>query len=369
MRDVVTHPVNRGKAEGLRSGFRHATERGFTHALTIDTDGQHNPADIPPMLALAQKNREAIVVGIRELKIAHYPLANRIGRQISNLLIWLESGRPVADSQCGLRVYPLGPLTYVPTRAQRFGFETEILTRFVWAGGSIAQHPIRCVYDVAGGRTSHYRPWTDSFTASLMHMMLLLRSVIPWPTPKIPDAPRGGGTLFERMIHWFNPLRTWRDLRDNPAARQLLPRTIATGILIGAVPLYGFKTVICLFLAKVLRIPPLLLIATSSAINTPPIGPLVVIVSIIAGHLLLWGHLPRLAQYDLSSHDFWTIFAQVGKEWVLGSVTIGLALALAAYGLIKLCVGPGESVQPIGSAPARESTPASESLQIAPQAE
>src|SRR5207248_10145020 len=101
---VVRHPVNRGKAAALATGFGRARELGFSHAITIDTDGQLRPEEIPSLVEAARKSPRALVVGCRDETTADYPKKSRLGRRVSNLLVKWESGAVVADSQCGCRV-------------------------------------------------------------------------------------------------------------------------------------------------------------------------------------------------------------------------------------------------------------------------
>src|SRR5689334_17319301 len=77
---VVTHDRNLGKAAALRSGFGRARQLGFTHAITIDTDGQHDVADVPSLIRLAQQRPDALVLGARSTNVGNYPLGSRIGR-------------------------------------------------------------------------------------------------------------------------------------------------------------------------------------------------------------------------------------------------------------------------------------------------
>jgi uncharacterized protein (DUF2062 family) len=341
LREVVTHTVNCGKAHAMQSGFARAASLGFTHALTIDTDGQHDVDDVLPLAKVASECPGSLVIGVRPTTIRGYPVGSRVGRFISNLLIALESGVRVADSQCGLRVYPLGPLSKIRTRAGRFGFETEVVTRFAWAGGTVHEMPIRCVYNVAGGRTSHFRPWRDSLSASVMHARLVTRALAPWPAPRTiarpaPDATVVTGTVIQRLGQWFNPLRTWRQVRASPVARRKLALGAATGAVVAAMPLYGLKTAVCLALAKVLRAPPLVLIASSSVLNTPPLGALVAATAIAMGHVLVTGHLPAPSQYDLSAAGFWTTFRQIGLEWLLGGAVLGAVLGGVVYAVVRL---------------------------------
>jgi len=339
-RFVVTHEINRGKAQAMASGFERARELGYTHALTIDTDGQHDVADVLPMIARAAEHPDSLVLGSRPMG-AGYPTGSRVGRFISNLMIWIESGTRVSDSQCGLRVYPLAELAKVPTFADRFGFETEVITRFAWAGGLVQQRSVKCIYEVAGGRTSHFRPWRDSFSASFMHLRLLGRSVLPWPVGKTVNATADHGTVFERLANWFNPLRTFRQMKTNPAEREKLASGIATGVFIATVPAYGLKTVLCLAAAKVLKAPPLLLLTTSTALNVSFTSPFTIAASIAVGHMLLTGEWPALGHYNLRVDGFWKTFGKVGGEWLLGSVIVGAALAAIAYAIVRFLLNLG----------------------------
>src|SRR2546423_11163524 len=118
---VVTHERNCGKAAALRTGFALARAAGHTHAVTIDTDGQLDPDEIPRLLDAARSQQHALILGTRDETAADYPARSRTGRRVSNLLVRLESGLRVSDSQCGFRVYPLGMLEVARCSADRYG--------------------------------------------------------------------------------------------------------------------------------------------------------------------------------------------------------------------------------------------------------
>src|SRR4051794_12803398 len=143
---VVTQPRNRGKAAALRTGFAAAAQAGHTHAITIDTDGQLDPDEIPQFVAVARKWPRDLIIGTRDDDAPDYPSRSRLGRRASNLFVWMESGLRVNDSQCGFRVYPLELLRLVNCRAGRYGFETEIITRAGWAGAGVREVPVSCTY-------------------------------------------------------------------------------------------------------------------------------------------------------------------------------------------------------------------------------
>jgi glycosyltransferase involved in cell wall biosynthesis len=168
-----SHRRNLGKAAALRTGFDAARALGFSHAISIDTDGQLAPEDVPRLVAAAAAHPTSLVLGARDELVAEYPMRSRVGRRVSNLLVRWECGQRVADSQCGLRVYPLHLVERVECRAGYFGFETEIIVRCAWEGATVTSLPVSCKYFPIGQRISHFRPWRDSFRAVAMHARLI----------------------------------------------------------------------------------------------------------------------------------------------------------------------------------------------------
>jgi glycosyltransferase involved in cell wall biosynthesis len=171
---VLTHPRNRGKAAAMHTGFAAAADAGFTHAVTIDTDGQLDPAEIPLLLRAAEANPRALVVGVRTREPDGATARGTVGRLFSKSMIELECGVHLTDSQCGLRVYPTALVAAVACRSGRYGFETEIITRAAWAGFPVVGVPVSCRYFPRGRRVSHFRPWIDTTLIVLLHMRLML---------------------------------------------------------------------------------------------------------------------------------------------------------------------------------------------------
>lgn len=172
--EVILHAQNRGKAAALRTGFDAAIARGFSHAVAIDTDGQLDPEEIPRLLAETHKQPRALVLGVRDDRREDYPWRSRVGRRLSNFCIFLEAGAHITDSQCGLRIYPLAAMPALKCRANRFGYETEIITRAAWAGCPIVEVPVTCRYFEGEKRITHFRPGLDSLKALAMHARLLI---------------------------------------------------------------------------------------------------------------------------------------------------------------------------------------------------
>ena len=332
-RIVLTHSHNRGKAAAMHTGFAHAHQLGYTHSITIDTDGQHDVTDVEPLLNLSRANPDALIIGVRSVGDA-CPFASRLGRAISNFLIRLECGARAADSQSGLRVYPLDATMRLKRGAGRFGYETEIITRFAWAGLPIIESPIRCIYDVEGGRTTHFSVGRDSTSAVFMHIGLVARSLFFIPPEKLGDRDQTG-TMVERFLRWINPMRVWRQIRGDHAERKRFASSFATGIFIATLPPFGLKTIVCLLLSKWFKLQPVVVVGSSS-LNTPPIGTLTMAMSIITGHLLLHGRWPALSRYDPMANGLWNALKAVGAEWIIGSIVLGTVLAIISYVILRL---------------------------------
>jgi glycosyltransferase involved in cell wall biosynthesis len=151
---VLTHPTNRGKGAALRTGMRHALAAGFDVAITLDADGQHPPAEALRLLGVADPG--ALVLGIRDLRGAGAPPANQMSNRISNFFLSIFAGRPFADTQCGLRRYPLRRTLSLGARDDGYAFEAEILLRAVAGGVPFVEVPIRVIYPPEHERLTHF---------------------------------------------------------------------------------------------------------------------------------------------------------------------------------------------------------------------
>jgi uncharacterized protein (DUF2062 family) len=340
---ALTQPRNLGKAAALVAGFDHASAAGYTHAVTIDTDGQLDPEQIPALLALARRTPDGLIIGQRDENIEGYPSKNRLGRRVSNLFVWMQCGVRVADSQCGFRVYPLDFLKETRCRAGRYGFETEVITRAGWAGRPIVGTPVRCHYFPKGKAVSHFRPYLDSFRGVPMHLRLMLRALSPLPraTPCAGGADAGVGAgadakpaspkrPMRRLIDWFNPMPAIRQLREDDVGRANAAAGLAMGAFIANTPLYGFHTVLSLYAARRLHLHPLSVVL-GSHLSTPPAGPVLVAASVTIGHVMLRGRLPTLASYDVRQTGLWPMLRSCFLEWTLGGIVTGLFSAWVVY--------------------------------------
>jgi glycosyltransferase involved in cell wall biosynthesis len=151
---VVTSETNRGKGAALRAGLEAAAARNMNIALTVDADAQH-PADEARRVLFGADDEDALVLGVRDLAGAGAPRANRFSNGISNFFLSRFAGRPLLDTQCGLRRYPIAKTLALRTRAEGYDFEAEVLLRAIWSGLPIVELPIRVIYPE--DRQTHFR--------------------------------------------------------------------------------------------------------------------------------------------------------------------------------------------------------------------
>jgi glycosyltransferase involved in cell wall biosynthesis len=182
---VFALPVNQGKGAAVLHGLAQAQREGFTHALTMDSDGQH-PADLIPAFMQASRERpEAMILG-RPVFDASAPLIRVRGRRVGNAWADFETlGAGVADSLYGFRVYPIAPLVEV-MRGQRwmrrFDFDTEAVVRLAWRGVKPINldAPVKYLSAAEGG-VSHFRYGRDNALLTWMHARLVLEFLLRLP--------------------------------------------------------------------------------------------------------------------------------------------------------------------------------------------
>jgi glycosyltransferase involved in cell wall biosynthesis len=178
--ELIRFDQNRGKAAALRAGFDHAAQAGFTHVITMDADAQHAPADLPKFLAAVAQQPDALVVGIRDFVAAGAPGRRRRANAVSNFWFRIETGIRLPDTQCGFRCYPLALVRRLQIHSGRYAYELEVLVRAVWAGAMLVPVAVRCSYQPAQVRQSHFRPWLDSWRIANVNARLVWRAWV-WP--------------------------------------------------------------------------------------------------------------------------------------------------------------------------------------------
>ncbi|MBN1799481.1 MAG: glycosyltransferase family 2 protein [Spirochaetales bacterium] len=177
-----TLPVNRGKGSAVAYGLKKAYEAGFSHALQIDADGQHDLEQIVIFLDQAHKVPDMLIAG-QPIYDDSAPTSRKIGREITNFWVMVETiSREIPDAMCGFRVYPLTAchrLLSSKRLSLRMEFDIEILVRLYWMGVRMKFLPIKIIYP-EGGR-SHFHLFRDNLAISRIHTILFFNMLIKFP--------------------------------------------------------------------------------------------------------------------------------------------------------------------------------------------
>ncbi|MBM3117133.1 glycosyltransferase family 2 protein [Jeongeupia naejangsanensis] len=170
---LLRHTHNQGKGAACVSGFREAAALGYSHALQIDADGQHDTADVPRFLAEMAAHPDAVIAGCPVYDDS-VPKGRLYGRYATHVWVWINTlSLRITDSMCGYRIYPLAPTLPVlgaMPQARRMDFDPEVLVRLDWAGVPVVNLPTRVRYPADG--VSHFDYWRDNVRISRMHTRL-----------------------------------------------------------------------------------------------------------------------------------------------------------------------------------------------------
>lgn len=316
---TIHFPRNKGKGCALRRGLQEAERRGFDYALTIDSDGQHYPEDIPGFIRDIQANGEALLIGDRNMNQKGIPGKSSFGNRFSNFWFRFETGISLSDTQSGYRLYPLRRLRGIRFYTTKFEFEVEVIVKAAWRGIPIRNIPVKVLYDPAE-RVSHFRPFRDFTRISILNTWLVLVTLF-YIRPR--DYFR---TFREKGFKRFF-LEDLLHSADTPLKKSL---SVALGIWVGLSPLWGFQTITVLFLAVVLRLNKLIAFAFSN-ISIPPLIPFIIYAGILVGSALAGA--PTDTAFHGGGFDAYRQFIQQHlKEYLIGSLVLG-TLAALVFGL------------------------------------
>ena len=186
---VLVLAANGGKGGAVLHGLAAARDAGFTHALTMDSDGQHPAHRIADFMQVSRANPEALILG-KPVFDAAAPALRVKGRRVSNWWAQLETlcfddRRGIGDSLFGFRVYPVAPLIAIMRRThwmRRFDFDPEAAVRLVWRGlrPVNVDAEVRYLATTEGG-VSHFRYGRDNVLLSWMHLRLMAGFLVRLP--------------------------------------------------------------------------------------------------------------------------------------------------------------------------------------------
>ncbi len=282
---LITNEINSGKGSALRKGFRKAIELGFENAITIDSDGQHFPEDIPLLVKKAEENPGALIMGSRNMNQDGIPGKSSFGNKFSNFWFKLETWITLPDTQTGYRLYPLSPMKKMKFFTKKFEFEIEVIVRLAWKNVQFIPVPIRVKYDMEE-RVSHFRPARDFFRISVLNSVLVLGALLYY---------------YPKKFFSIDTLKAIKHEAIKPEESNLRKATsLGFGVFMGIVPLWGFQLLIGIPLAVLFRLNKVLFIAAAN-ISLPPMIPFIIYGSLLVGQKVLNGEIDhsKILSYSL----------------------------------------------------------------------
>ena len=320
-------PVNLGKGGAILAGARIAQSSGYQAILTIDADGQHDPADARLLLEAAACSWPCIVIGARRMETLNVPRSSLFGRDFSNFWVRLECGQTLPDTQSGYRLYPVEFLESSRFLSRRYTFEIEVLVRGSWAGLAVLSTPVSVYYPPGDERISHFHKFKDNLRLSCLHTFLVTRSLIPWPHRRLFSKDSGA----ERLPSIFQPASYFRALSREHSSAGQLAAAVWVGIFLGALPIIPLATMAIIYACHRLHLNKLAAVGASNVCAAP----FVPFLCVQLGHYLIYGSF----WYEFNRH---TLLGQLQYrlwEWLIGSLLIGPILgaagALVTYVLVR----------------------------------
>jgi len=321
--DLIQIPANAGKGKALQEGFQRAIQKGYSHAITIDSDGQHFPEDIPRFLEAlkSEDTNQVLLIGARDMNQDSVPKKSSFGNKFSNFWFWFETGISLKDTQSGFRLYPMEPLKKLNLWTNKFEFEIEVIVKSAWKGMAVKNIPIQVHYDLEK-RVSHFRPFKDFARISVLNTVLVIIAIFYIKPRDLIRRVRKIG--FKKFLQ--------EDLLGNNDSPRKKALSVALGIGIGLSPFWGFHTVIVIFLAAVLNMNKAIAFAMSN-ISLPPFIPFLLLASSTVGNYVL-GHDVKYSMKDLMQ-DY--EFLKHLEAYLIGSFVLAI-ISATVFGLVSYLI-------------------------------
>jgi glycosyltransferase involved in cell wall biosynthesis len=308
--EIISYPENQGKGYALRKGFESAINLGYEFAVTIDSDGQHNPADISKFTGCIKGNPNILVLGERNMDQKGIPLKSNFGRNFSNFWFKVETGIKRSDTQTGFRLYPLNMIRQTKFFTNKFEFEIEVLVRLAWKGCKITGIPVSVYYPPKNERISHFRPFLDFMRISVLNTILVTITLL-YILPK----------KFFRKLTITNIKKYFNDnVIHSKDSNLKISLSVALGVFTGILPIWGYQIITVLILAYLFRLNKIIAF-TASNISIPPMIPLILYGSICLGRFILGNGYETTHYYP--SLDFSNIKYFL-YQYIIGSILLAM---------------------------------------------
>lgn len=256
---LIQFDRNRGKGAALKAGFHLAGKSGFTHAITVDADGQHLPEDIQLFIDCIKEDPKALWAGKR-YGGGHYPLGFSLGNLVCRCWYYLSTGLSIKDPLCGFRAYPLEFANNLQYRTgEHYEFELEVLLLAAWEHLTVKTVPVHICNSLENENGTHFRPFYD-FARIVRSMGTLL----------FPHENGAKGFSWKSLAKSVKNLIR-RELRAN-ATPLKAAGSLAAGVFLAITPFHGLQVLMLLIATFVFKLNrPLALLGVS--ISSAPLLP------------------------------------------------------------------------------------------------
>ncbi len=311
---AVNYTPNKGKGMALRTGIKEAAKLGYDYAIAIDSDGQHYPSDLHLFLDKIKELPGALIIGARNLDQENVQLKSSFGNKFSNFWFWVNTGNSLPDTQSGYRLYPVQRLANKTYFTRKYEFEIEVIVRASWSGVPVISIPVSVYYPKPEDRVSHFRPLKDFTRISVLNTVLVLIAVLY-------IKPRDFLRLLTSREGW---MKIWRALFVHPEeSNARKASSIAFGIFMGIVPVWGFQLAIGIPLSILFRLNKTLFLIAANISFFPPIF---WFLSLVTGKWLMGNH-----QWVGFSEMTWEKAMQETTAFFLGGTVLSIAAGITAY--------------------------------------
>lgn len=316
----VEYANNKGKGKALRIGFNHAIALGYDYAITIDSDGQHFASDLPLFLAQLETEKDAIIIGSRNLHQENMPGKNTFANKFSNFWYYIETGQKALDTQSGYRLYPIHRMKTMAFFGTKYEFEVEVLVRCAWKGIKVMWIPVTVYYAPRGERISHFRPSIDFSRISVLNTILVLIAFLY-------IKPRDLILKMSKIQNVKEMLRKNLFNKEESAMRK--SASIGFGVFMGIIPIWGFQMAVAVVLAALFKLNKALTLIASN-ISIPPMIPFIVFFSFLFGKIWMGGRSVSL----IFSRNITTETIKLNlQQYVFGSITLAIVAGILAFAI------------------------------------
>ena len=317
---IICNERNKGKGYSLNRALNKAIELGYENAITIDSDGQHFPEDIPSFIATCIEFPNHIIMGSRNMEQEGVPSKSSFGNKFSNFWFKIETFIDLPDTQTGFRLYPLEHLKKMRFYSTKFEFEIEIIVRSAWKKIGFKSIPVKVLYDKEE-RVSHFRPGRDFFRISVLNTILVTAALFSF-YPKQLFSKKFAARIKHEAI---KP-------EESSFTKAL---SIGFGFFMGIVPLWGFQLLIRIPLSIFFRMNKVLFI-TAANISLPPMIPFIIYISFLFGQFFYTGDINNQQIMSFSLEDIKTNSYQYFTGAILFAITAGISGVLMSFILLKI---------------------------------